>query len=122
MTGRAGDLVDLELLDDDLDGWRENATAERDPGDWWKWLAFAAAAVALVGVVGSLWGGGETESVPDDAAEAPLTATVYPARMPENPAYTAQSWCYFTWQAAKGFERQTAAELRRAAPELERGG
>ena len=77
MTGRAGDLVDLELLDDDLDGWRENATAERDPGDWWKWLAFAAAAVALVGVVGSLWGGGETESVPDDAAEAPLT-TVAP--------------------------------------------
>lgn len=43
----------------------------------------------------------------------PLTATVYPIRMPENPTYTAQSWCYFTWQAARGFEEQTAAELRR---------
>lgn len=50
----------------------------------------------------------------NDSFEYPLTATVYPVYMPANPIYTAQSWCYFTWQAAKGFEQQAAAELRRS--------
>ena len=58
--------------------------------------------------------GGVAVRSTDKAAEVPLTATVYPVRMPENPAYTAQSWCYFTWQAAQGFEQQIAAELQRS--------
>jgi hypothetical protein len=51
---------------------------------------------------------------PNDAFEVPLRATVYPVRMPANPTYTAQSWGYFTWQAARGFEQQAAAEMERA--------
>ena len=58
--------------------------------------------------------GGVTVRSNGQVSEVPLTATVYPVQMPENPPYTAQSWCYFTWLAAKGFEQQASAELRRS--------
>ena len=58
--------------------------------------------------------GGVTLRSSGQSHEIPLTAKVYPLLMPENPTYTAQSWCYFTWQAARGFEKQAAAELKRS--------
>ena len=49
----------------------------------------------------------------DDYFELDLSARVYPVEMPADPTYTAQSWGYFTWEPAKGYEEQAAAELER---------
>ncbi len=50
----------------------------------------------------------------DASFELPLSATVYPVEMPADPLYTAQSWGYFTWEPARGYELAAAAELERA--------
>lgn len=44
----------------------------------------------------------------------PLTATVYPVEMPARPQYLSSTWAYFTWKAARGFEKEAAAEMERA--------
>jgi len=55
-----------------------------------------------------------TITAPTVSFEIPLTATVYPMEMPENPTYLSQAWGYFTWEPAAGYEEQAAAEMERA--------
>jgi hypothetical protein len=44
----------------------------------------------------------------------PLTVKVFPVAMPARPTYLSQTWGYFTWKPAQGFERQAAAEMERS--------
>lgn len=45
--------------------------------------------------------------------ELPMSVSVYPVEMPTNPTYISQSWSYFTSPPARGYERQSASELKR---------
>lgn len=83
MAGRDDDLIDLQVLDEEpVRGWRDSATAERDPGNWWKWLAGIVAAVAAVALVGSLLG---DDPIDEEAAEAPTTTVPDPVPEFEEP-------------------------------------
>ncbi len=57
------------------EGWRDEVTATREPGSWWKWAVAVVAIVTVAGMVGARFGS-PTDEVPDGGeVAAPSTTT-----------------------------------------------
>lgn len=96
LTG-ADDTAEVQLLDDELaSAWHETSTAERQPGNWWKWLLAVCTAVAAVGIAGSVLDRGDAEPTTEgpeqlqnaeaaEIAEAAGTDELTPVVVEEHP-------------------------------------
>ena len=95
---------------DDALGRLENAEIVIPPGMTRQvWLILHSR-----GIPAAEYAGHVKVKAPGSTVELPLVAKVYPIEMPANPDYLSQNWSYFTWSAAKGHEKEAAAELERS--------